>query len=59
MQASANVFADIGLDHPEQTLIRAKLMAYVIEIIKERHLTSRSAADLLVLQRILMLLVKI
>ena len=47
VQASANVFADIGVDHPEQTLIRAEVMAYVIEIIKERHLTPKSAAELL------------
>lgn len=45
VRSGGNVFADIGVDHPEQTLVRAKAMSYVIEIIKERHLTQKPAAD--------------
>ncbi len=42
-----NVFADIGVAHPERVLARAQIMARIAEIIRERGLTQQRAAELL------------
>ena len=44
---SGNVFADIGLPHPERVMARAQIMLRVAEIIRERGLTQREASKLL------------
>ncbi|MBF0480028.1 MAG: XRE family transcriptional regulator [Candidatus Omnitrophica bacterium] len=42
-----NIFADIGVAHPERVMARAQVMARITEIIHERHLTQKAAAELL------------
>ncbi len=46
-RGSGNVFADIGVAHPERVLARAQVMSRISEIIKERGLTQKEAAGLL------------
>ncbi len=46
-RASANVFADIGVTHPERVMARAQIMSRISEIIKERGLTQKAASELL------------
>ena len=46
-RGSGNVFADIGIEHPERVLARAQIMFRISEIIRERGLTQVEAAKLL------------
>lgn len=46
-KGTGNVFADIGVKHPERVLARARIMSRISEIIKERNLTQKEAAELL------------
>lgn len=46
-RGSGNVFADIGVAHPERVLARAQVMARIADVIKERDLTQQAAAALL------------
>ena len=46
-RGSGNVFADIGVVHPERVMARAHVMSRIAEIIKERGLTQKEAAALL------------
>ena len=46
-RGSGNVFADLGVTHPERVLARAQIMSRIAEIIKERGLTQKEAAKLL------------
>ena len=46
-RGSGNVFADIGVAHPERVLARAQVMSRISEIIRERGLTQKQAGDLL------------
>ena len=47
VEGSANVFADLGLPHPEQELLKARLTLQIHRIIKARHLTQAQAGELL------------
>ena len=40
---SGNVFADLGLPHPEQELLKARLTLQIYRLIKERGLTQIEA----------------
>jgi predicted XRE-type DNA-binding protein len=42
-----NVFADLGLPHPERELLRAKLTLEIYRLIRERGLTQVEAGKLL------------
>jgi predicted XRE-type DNA-binding protein len=44
---SDNIFADLGLRHPEQELLKARLTLQIYRIIKERHLTQVRAGEIL------------
>jgi predicted XRE-type DNA-binding protein len=44
---SGNVFADLGVDAPEEALAKAELAAQIFEIIEARKLTQVAAAKLL------------
>ena len=44
---SGNVFADIGLPNPEESLAKADLAFRIGEIIRARRLTQTRAADML------------
>ena len=46
-RGSSNVFADIGVAHPERVLARAQVMSRITDIITERGLTQKQAAALL------------
>ena len=46
-RGSGNVFADIGVAHPERVLARAQVMSRITELIKERGLTQKEAGELL------------
>ena len=46
-RGSSNVFADIGVAHPERVLVRAQVMSRIAEIIKDRGLTQKQASTLL------------
>ena len=46
-RGSGNVFADIGVAHPERVLARAQVMARISEIIRGRGLTQTAAATVL------------
>lgn len=46
-KSGGNVFEDLGLPHPERILARAHIMSRVTEIIKEKGLTQKQAAELL------------
>lgn len=43
-RGSGNVFADLGVTHPERVLVRAQVMSRIAEIIQERGLTQKQAA---------------
>ena len=47
VEGSANVFADLGLPHPEQELLKARLTLQIHRVIKARHLTQAQAGELL------------
>ena len=45
--SSGNVFADLGLPHSEQELIKAKLTLQIFRLIKKRDLTQAEAGKIL------------
>ena len=47
VKGSSNVFADLGLPHPEQELLKARLTLQIHRIIKTRHLTQAQAGEIL------------
>jgi predicted XRE-type DNA-binding protein len=46
-KSNGNVFADLGLPHPEQELLKAKLTLQIYRIIKRRDLTQAEAGKIL------------
>lgn len=46
-EGSGNVFADLGLPHAEQELMKARLTLQIHQIIKKRGLTQAEAAKIL------------
>jgi len=46
-KSSGNVFADLGLDNPEELLAKAKLALEISRILERRKLTQARAADIL------------
>ena len=46
-RGSDNVFADVGVTHPERVMARAQIMSRIAEIIKDRGLTQKEASELL------------
>jgi predicted XRE-type DNA-binding protein len=44
---TSNVFADLGLPHPEQELIKAKLTLQIYRLVKKRDLTQAEAGKVL------------
>jgi len=46
-KGSSNVFADLGLAHPKQELLKAHLTLEIYKILKERKLTQTAAAEIL------------
>ena len=50
-KGSRNVFADLGLPHPEQELLKARLTLQIYRIIKGRGLTQVEAGKILGIQQ--------
>jgi len=48
---SGNVFADLGMPHPEQELLKACLTLQIYRNIKSRHLTPAQAGEILGLKQ--------
>jgi len=46
-KSSGNVFADLGLPHPEQELLKARLTLQIYRLIKARGLTQTEAGNIL------------
>jgi predicted XRE-type DNA-binding protein len=46
-ESSGNVFADLGLAHPQQELLKARLTLQIYRTIKERKLTQTQAGNIL------------
>ncbi len=46
-ESTGNVFADLGLPHAEQELLKAQLALQIYRIIKQRGLTQTQAAEAL------------
>ena len=46
-KSTGNVFADLGLDAPEELQVKAALMSTVAVLLGERKLTQKAAAKLL------------
>lgn len=51
VRSSGNVFADLGLPHPERALLKAGLTLQMYRIIKARHLTEIQASEILGITR--------
>ena len=49
--SSGNVFADLGLDAPEEALAKAELTAKISEIIEAKGLTQAAAAKVLAIDQ--------
>ncbi len=45
--SSGNIFADLGLSHPEERLLKAQLVRKISETIKYRNFTQVQAAEIL------------
>jgi predicted XRE-type DNA-binding protein len=50
-RGSGNVFADLGVERPEEELLKAQLVREIRDILKRRKLTQAKAADLLGLKQ--------
>jgi predicted XRE-type DNA-binding protein len=50
-KSSGNVFADLGLPHPEQELLKARLTLQIYRLIRERGLTQVQAGEILGIQQ--------
>ena len=46
-KSSGNVFADLGLPHPEQELLKVRLTLQIYRIIKARRVTQTQAGEIL------------
>lgn len=46
-RGSGNVFKDLGLDDPEDRLVKAKIVSMIYGIIEERKLTQKEAGAIL------------
>lgn len=46
-RSSGNVFADLGLPHPERELLKAKLTLAIYRLIRKRGLTQAEAGKIL------------
>jgi predicted XRE-type DNA-binding protein len=47
IKSSGNVFADLGINNPEEAMAKADLVLQINKIFKQKHLTQEKAAKLL------------
>lgn len=45
--SSGNVFADLGIENPEEALAKSELVRLIAKIIKKKKLTQKQAAKIL------------
>lgn len=45
--SSGNVFADLGVDEPEESLLRAQLISKIADVIRRKHLTQAEIGGIL------------
>jgi predicted XRE-type DNA-binding protein len=45
--SSGNVFADLGIENPEEALAKSELARQIAKVIKKRKLTQKQAAEIL------------
>jgi predicted XRE-type DNA-binding protein len=50
-ESSGNVFADLGLPHPEEALAKSEIAGKIQEIIKEKKLSQAQAAQILAISQ--------
>lgn len=46
-ESSGNVFADLGIQNPEEALAKSELARQITKLIKKRKLTQKQAAEIL------------
>jgi predicted XRE-type DNA-binding protein len=46
-KSSGNVFADLGIPHPEQELLKARLALEIYRLVRKRGLTQTEAGEIL------------
>src|ERR1700722_11334246 len=46
-ESSGNVFADLGVENPEEALAKSELARQIAKIIKKKKLTQKQAAEIL------------
>jgi predicted XRE-type DNA-binding protein len=46
-ESSGNIFADLGLPHPERELLKARLTLQIYRLIKQRGFTQAEAGEVL------------
>jgi predicted XRE-type DNA-binding protein len=51
LNSNGNVFADLGLPHPEQELLKSRLTLQIYRLIKERGLKQAEAGKILGIQQ--------
>ena len=49
--SSGNVFADLGVPHPEEELAKAQLASRIREVVRRKHLTQAAAAALMAIDQ--------
>ena len=47
IESSGNVFADLGMDNPEEILAKSEMTRHIRDIIEKRNLTQKEAAEIL------------
>lgn len=47
IESSGNIYADLGFSNPEEMMAKAKLAILISDIIKERKLTQKKAAEII------------
>src|ERR1700734_2411144 len=50
-ESSGNVFADLGLENPEEALAKSELARQIAKIIKKKKLTQKKAAEILAIDQ--------
>jgi predicted XRE-type DNA-binding protein len=46
-RSSGNVFADIGIENPDEAMLKAQIVSAIRDIIKHKKLTQAAAGDLI------------
>ena len=46
-ESSGNVFADLGIENPEEALAKSELARQIAKLIKKKKLTQKQAAEIL------------